>query len=83
MPDSADAFRKAASDCLYLARTTSDLGTRAALLTMAQRWFDLANGSSQATLDAAMRSFNDGQMAPTTVVQQQQQAQPERTTKKK
>jgi hypothetical protein len=43
----------------------------------------LANGSSQATLDAAMRSFNDGQMAPTPVVQQQQQAQPERTTKKK
>jgi hypothetical protein len=75
MPDNSDAFRKAASECLYLARTTSDLGTRAALLTMAQRWFDLANGSSQATLDAALRSFNEERMAPKPVIQQQQQIQ--------
>jgi hypothetical protein len=63
MTDRSDEFRKAAADCLRLARVTSDAATRASLLVMAQRWFDLANGpGSQAGFDAALRVFNEGQM---------------------
>jgi hypothetical protein len=55
MSDRSDEFRKAAQDCLQLARATSDPGTRAALLLMAQKWFDLADGSpGQGRLDAAI-----------------------------
>jgi hypothetical protein len=76
MTDRSDEFRKAAVDCLQLARVTSDQGTRASLLLMAQRWFDLANESrSQDNFDAAVRVFNDAQMRPKRVVQQQQQIQ--------
>jgi hypothetical protein len=74
MTDRSDEFRKAAADCLRLARVTSDAATRASLLVMAQRWFDLANGpGSQAAFDAAVRVFNEGQMRSTRAMQQQQQ----------
>jgi hypothetical protein len=77
MTDRSDEFRKAAVDCLQLARVTSDHSTRAALLMMAQKWFDLANGPrSQAGFDAAQRVFNEGQMRPRPAMQQQQQIQP-------
>ena len=76
MPDRSDKFRRAASECLRLARTTSDENTRASLLIMAQKWFDLANGSlSQGALDAAVRAFNDWQLSPQPATQQQQQIQ--------
>jgi hypothetical protein len=39
MPDRSDEFRAAASECLRLARTTSDKNTRASLLILAQKWF--------------------------------------------
>ena len=45
-----------------MARTTTDPVTRIKLLTMAQRWYDLANGS-RINLDALLRGFNDEQMA--------------------
>lgn len=78
MTDRSDEFRNAASDCLQLARLTSDPSTRASLLLMAQKWFDLANGPrSQAGFDAAVQVFNDGQMRPKPAMQQQQQMQPE------
>jgi hypothetical protein len=78
MADRSDEFRKAANDCLELARRTPDAATRVSLLGMAQRWFDLAKGSpSQAGFDAAVREFNAQQMNPKqAVVQQQQQRQP-------
>jgi hypothetical protein len=70
--DRSDEFR-AASECLRLAHTTSDDNTRAALLIMAQKWFDLANGPpSQGALDAAVRAFNDWQLSPQFVTQQRQ-----------
>src|SRR5262245_2334135 len=78
MPDH-DEFRAAASECLRLARLTSDESTRASLLVMAQRWFEPANGpSSQDTLDVAVRAFNERQMSPQPVMQQQQQIQPKK-----
>jgi hypothetical protein len=77
MPDRSDEFRKAALECLQLARIASDEGTRVSLLIMAQRWFDLANGPlSQGALDAAVRAFNERQATPEPVMQQQQQVQP-------
>jgi hypothetical protein len=86
MSDRSDEFRRAAQDCLQLARATSDPGTRAALLLMAQKWFDLADGSpGQGRLDAAIGEFNARQMHPKPAVrqQQQQQIQPKRDTKEK
>jgi hypothetical protein len=44
--DRSDDFRKAAADRVALARITIDPKTRASLLTMAQKWYDLANGPS-------------------------------------
>jgi hypothetical protein len=77
MADRSDEFRKAATDCLLLARITTDAATRASLLLMAQRWFDLASGSpSQPAFDAAVQEFNARQMRPKPAVQQQQQIQP-------
>ncbi len=71
MTDRSDEFRKAAVNCLQLARVTSDQGTRGSLLLMAQRWFDLANESrSRDNFDAAVRGFNDAQMRPKRVQQQ-------------
>ena len=84
MADRFDEFRKAAADCLQLARATSDPITRASLIRMAQTWFNLANEPrSQNDLDAAVRVFNEGQMQPRQpVTQQQQQIQPKDEDKK-
>ena len=60
--DRSDEFRKAAADCVALARTTSDPMTRASLLIMAQKWYDLANGSAT-NFNAIVQEFNDEQMA--------------------
>ena len=73
MPDRSDEFRKAAADCVALARTTNDPVMRTGLLTMAQRWYTLANAPPK-NFDAVLREFNDEQMSKP-VMQQQQQAQ--------
>jgi hypothetical protein len=79
MRDRSDEFRVAASECLRLARLTSDESTRASLLVMAQKWFDLASGRpSQDTLDVAVRAFNERQMTAKPTMQQQQQIQPKK-----
>jgi hypothetical protein len=80
MPDRSDEFRKVAADCVALARTTIDPFTRASLLTMAQKWYDLANGSAT-NFNAIVREFNDRQMSRP-VMQQQQQQQPQAKSKK-
>jgi hypothetical protein len=65
MADRSDEYRAAASECLRLARMTSDENARTSLLVMAQKWFDLANGPrGQDALDVAVRAFNDWQMSP-------------------
>lgn len=78
MADRSDEFRRAAANCVAVARTTDDPATRVSLLIMAQRWYDLANGPA-INFDAMVREFNDRQMSDTTsrpVMQQQQQIQP-------
>ncbi len=58
--DNSDTFRKAANQCLALAQKTYDPGARADLLTIAQKWFELANGpDDESRLGVAVRTFND------------------------
>lgn len=45
MYDRIEGYRRAAAECLEAARCTTDISTRAALVMMAQRWFERANGS--------------------------------------
>jgi hypothetical protein len=79
MPDRTDEFRKLASEGVRIAGATSDPVARVKLLTMAQKWFDLANGPA-ADLDAALRDFDTAQMrdAVKPAMQQQQQVQPKK-----
>jgi hypothetical protein len=79
MAERSDEYRAAASECLRLARMTTDENARASLLVMAQKWLELANGPpSQGALDVAVRAFNEWQMSPQPVMQQQQQIQPKK-----
>jgi hypothetical protein len=81
MPDRSDELRRRAAECLALARATSDPHARLSLLTMAQRFYTMANGST-VEFDTILRNFNDGQMMRPSegkpVMQQQQQIQPKK-----
>jgi hypothetical protein len=64
VPDRSEVFRKVARECLELARKTMDANARAALITMAQRSLDLAEGSAgDDQLNAVLREFNDQKMS--------------------
>ena len=76
MPDRSDEFRKAAADCLALARTAIDPLTRTSLLTPAQKWCRLADDPAT-DFNVIVRELDDQQMSKP-VMQQQQQAQPKR-----
>ena len=63
MPDHSEQLQRAA-ECLALAQKTDDVGTRMTLLTMAQRWLDLANGAlSGLNFNAVMQDINDREMS--------------------
>ena len=62
MPNQSEHFRRAAARCLTLARTTTDVVTRAELITMAQGLHDLAN-QPPIDFEAIVQAFNDGQMS--------------------
>jgi hypothetical protein len=68
---SFEAYRDAATDCLRLARVTTDENARAGLLMMAQKFIDLASTGSSASarpsaneiiLRKLIDEFNDAQM---------------------
>ena len=69
MPDRADEFRKLAEDCIVLARAVSDPAARASLLTMAQRWYELAREPA-VDLNALLQEFNERQMTEPPAEQQ-------------
>ena len=71
MADRGDEFRAAAAQCLALAQTATGLSTRAALISIAQRFHDHAN-RPMVDLDSLPQGFNDP------VAQQQQQIQPKK-----
>ena len=85
MTDRAEELRSSAAQCLALARSTTNSTTRAELITMAQRLYDLAN-RPPGDFDAIVQGFNDQQInpqsAPTPVMQQQQQPQPKQDGEK-
>src|SRR5438874_4539705 len=64
MADRADEFRKAAAQCLALARNSRDPSTRAMLLFLAQKWREHAdNPTADIRFDAILKEFNDQQMS--------------------
>jgi hypothetical protein len=63
MTDRADECRKLAEKCMALARTAGDPAARATLLTMAQRWYELAQ-EAPSDLNTILQGFNDQQMQP-------------------
>ena len=76
MADRKDELKETAAQCLALAYSTTDPHTRAALLTMAQKLYDQARKRAH-DYEAAQREFNDRQMLPQPV-QDQQQIQPKK-----
>jgi hypothetical protein len=81
MADRAEELRGTAAQCLALAQSTTDPQTRAALLIMAQKLYDMAS-DRPGDYEAAQREFNNRQMLPQQMMQphptrqQQQQIQP-------
>jgi len=63
MTNRADECRKLAEKCMVLARTVGDPAGRATLLTMAQRWYELAQ-EAPSDLNTILQEFNDQQMQP-------------------
>jgi hypothetical protein len=63
MTNRADECRKLAEKCMALARTAGDPAARATLLTMAQRWYELAQ-EAPSDLNTILQGFNDQQMQP-------------------
>jgi hypothetical protein len=83
MADRAEELRDTAAHCLALAHSTPDPRTRAALITMAQKLYEMAN-DRPGEFEAAQHEFNNGQMLPRQTrqpqppTQQQQQIQPQK-----
>ena len=83
MADRPEGLRDTAAQCVALAQSTTDPRTRAALITMAQKLYEMAN-DRPGQFEAAQHEFNNGQMLrrqtrqsqPT--MQQQQQIQPKK-----
>jgi hypothetical protein len=83
MADRPEGLRDTAAQCVALAQSTTDPRTQAALITMAQKLYEMAN-DRPGHFEAAQHEFNYGQMLrrqtrlsqPT--MQQQQQIQPKK-----
>ena len=57
-----DFCRRAAAECIALARITSDLETKETLLTRAQEWLKLAYSDHAEEFDRLVGEFNELQM---------------------
>jgi hypothetical protein len=63
MTQKEDHFRAMAAACLEIARQTADSAARTTLLLMAQRWFELAEGTfGDDRFNALIDDFNQRQM---------------------
>jgi hypothetical protein len=79
-----EELRATAAQCLALSRSIIDPQMRTALLTMAQKLYDMASDDPRA-FAAILQEFNDQQMLPPgakaqpqPTMQQQQQIQPKK-----
>jgi hypothetical protein len=84
MADRIDELRATAAQCLALSRSTNKPQTRASMLIMAQRLYDMAS-EHPGDFEAVLQEFNDQQMLPPRVkhqpqptMLQQQQIQPKK-----
>ncbi len=75
MKNRSQEYRRLAAECLRLAATTDDANSHAQYTALAQMWTQLADEADtrRTTLRQAQDAFNEAQM-----VQQQEQAQPEK-----
>lgn len=64
--------RRAARECIDLARSTSDPETKQILLTRAQEWLKLAYAERDAEFDELLAVFNTRQMGSGSPVRRQQ-----------
>jgi hypothetical protein len=60
--DDPNSCRRAAAECLELARLTDNLETKRILLTMAQEWIRLAYYRQNANFDRVVDEFNAWQL---------------------
>jgi len=65
--------RRAAAECILLARTISDPDTKEALLIRAQEWLKLAYSEHEAEFERLLAGFNEQQMGLEEAAQQAQQ----------
>jgi hypothetical protein len=63
--------RKAASECIELARATADPETKEILLIRAQEWLKLAYSDHESRFNHLLTEFNTGQMLGSGPVQRQ------------
>ena len=68
-----DMCRKAAAECVELARATGDPAKKEILITRAQEWLKLAYAKSETEFARLVAELNEGQMAPTQHVPMQRQ----------
>ena len=83
MPDiDRDMCRKAAAECIELARVTTDNAKSELLLTRAQEWLKLAYSKSDAEFSRHVSELNDVQMTSAQPMQRQpmQQQQQQKKT---
>ena len=57
-----EEYRRAAAECILLARTISDPDTKEALLIRAQEWLKLAYSEHEAEFGRLLAAFNEQQM---------------------
>jgi len=70
-----DMCRKAAGECIELARVTTDAAKKEVLLTRAQEWLKLAYANNDAEFGALIAGFNEARMMSAPVQRQPMQQQ--------
>lgn len=81
-----DMCRRAAAECVELARVTADPAKKEILLIRAQEWLKLAYSKSEAEFERHLAQLNSHQMedhGPTPVQRQPMQQQPIQQQQKK
>ena len=77
-----DTCRKAAAECVELARITSDPAQKQMLLTHAQEWLKLAYSKNDAEFEQHLSVLNSAQMVPVQRHPMQQQPVQQQQSKK-
>jgi hypothetical protein len=71
-----ETCRRAAAECIELARVTSDPAKKEVLLTRAQEWLKLAYANNEIEFEQHLAELNQGQMTGAPVQRQPMQQQP-------